>query len=49
MGDLHVVDHAAADEGYFAADARSDIDNLLDAVNGRGEAGQNYPARGRAA
>ena len=31
--DFDVVDHAAADEGDFAADAPGDVDDLLDAVN----------------
>src|SRR5262249_34690226 len=30
MRDLHVVDHAAADEGDFAAHAAGDVDDLLD-------------------
>ena len=47
--DFDVVDHAAADEGDFAADARGDVDDLLDAVDGGGEAGQDDTARGRAA
>ena len=47
--DFDVVDHAAADEGNFAADASGDVDHLLDAVNGRGEAGKDDPARRGAA
>ncbi len=31
--DLHVVDHAAAHERNLAANARRDVDDLLDAVN----------------
>src|SRR5277367_1289833 len=32
--DFYVVDHAAADERDFAADAPGDVDHLLNAVNG---------------
>src|SRR6267143_745689 len=46
---LHVVDHAAPDERDFPVHARSDVDDLLNAMNGRSEAGQNYaPRRGAA-
>src|ERR1700752_4429312 len=49
VGDLDVVDHAAADEGDFAADARGDVDHLLYAVDRRSEAGKDDAARGGAA
>jgi len=29
VGDFDVVDHAAADEGDFAANARGDVDGLV--------------------
>src|SRR5260370_26783441 len=48
VGDLDVVDHAAADEGDFAADTGSDVDDLLDAVDRRGKAGKDDAARGGA-
>ena len=49
MRDFDVVDHAAADERDFAADARGDVDHLLNAVNGRGKARQYHaPRRGAA-
>jgi hypothetical protein len=47
--DFDVVDHAAADEGDFAIDAGSDVDDLLDAVDAAGEAGEDDAARGRSA
>src|SRR5204862_2847078 len=37
VGDFDVVHHAAADEGDFAANARGDIDYLLDAMDRRSE------------
>ena len=37
VSDFDVVDHAAADEGDFAANARGDVDNLLDAMDRRSE------------
>ena len=46
---LHVVDHAATDERHFAVHARGNVDNLLNAMNGRCEARQNHPPRRRAA
>ena len=49
MRDFDVVDHAAADEGDFAIDARGDVDDLLDAVDAAGEAGEDDAARGGAA
>jgi hypothetical protein len=33
VGNFDVVDHAAADEGDFAADAGGDVDDLLDTVD----------------
>src|SRR5229473_2082835 len=49
VGNLDVVDHAAPDEGDFAVYARGNVDDLLNAVNGRSEAGQNHaPRRGAA-
>src|ERR1700722_11365502 len=47
--DLDVVDHAAADEGYFAAYAGGDVDDLLDAVDGGSETRQDNTPRGGAA
>ncbi len=44
--DFDVVHHAAADEGDFAVDARGDVDDLLNAVDAAGEAGENDAARG---
>jgi hypothetical protein len=35
VGDFNIVDHTAAYEGDFAADARGDIDHLLDPMDGR--------------
>src|SRR6266478_8263992 len=49
VGDFDVVDHAAADESDFAADAGSDVDDLLNTVDGGREARQNDAARGGAA
>src|SRR4029077_17511465 len=48
VGDLDVVHHAAADEADFAADAAGDVDDLLDAVDGAGEAGDDDFLRGGA-
>src|SRR5580692_3598091 len=47
--DLDVVDHAAANEGDFAADASGDVDDLLDAVNRGSKTGKNDTARSGAA
>src|SRR5580698_11525243 len=47
--DLDVVDHAAANEGDFASNASSDVDDLLDAVNRGSETGKNDAARSGAA
>ena len=47
--DLHVVDHAAPDERHFAAHARPNVDDLLNAMNRRSEARQNHAPRCRAA
>jgi hypothetical protein len=45
--DFDVVHHAAAHETDFASDHAGDIDYLLHAVNGTGEAGdQNFGGRG---
>ena len=49
MRDFDVVHHAAADEGDFAVHAPGDVDDLLNALNRRGEAGENHAARRRAA
>src|ERR1700676_1486310 len=49
MRDFDVVDHAAADESDFAADTAGDIDNLLDAMNGRSKARKDDAAGGAAA
>src|SRR5207245_11326392 len=49
VGNLDVVDHAAADEGDFAVDARGNVDDLLNAMNGGSEAGKNHAPRRRAA
>src|SRR6266850_4544895 len=46
---LDVIDHAAADEGNFAIYARSNVNDLLDSVNGGSEARENYAPRRRAA
>src|SRR5229473_164970 len=48
VGDFDVVDHAAADEGDFAANARGDVDHLLDAMDRGGEARKDDAARGGA-
>ena len=45
MRDFDVVHHAAADKGHLAVDAHGDVDHLLNAVNRRGKAGQDHPAR----
>src|SRR5277367_3040566 len=45
MRDLDVIDHAAADEGDFAAYASSDVDDLLDAVDRRCKTGKDDAAR----
>src|SRR5208282_5371828 len=46
VSDFDVVDHTAADESDFAADPSSDVDDLLDAVDGGGETGKdNAPGR----
>ena len=45
VGDFDVVDHAAADEGDFAANAIGDVDDLLNAVDGGGEAREDHAAR----
>ena len=47
--DLHVVDHAAPDERHFAAHARPNVDDLLNAMDGRREARQDHTPRCRAA
>ena len=47
--DLHVVDHAAPDERHFAAHARPNVDDLLNAMNRRSEARQDHAPRRRAA
>src|SRR5580693_8125734 len=47
--DFDVVDHAATDESYLAADARGDVDDLLNAVDGGCEARQHYATGGGAA
>src|SRR5580692_4059516 len=45
--DFDIVHHAAAHETDFASDHAGDIDYLLDAVNGTGEAGdENFGRRG---
>ena len=41
MGDLGGGKHAAADEGDFAVVAGGDVDDLLDAVDGAGEGGED--------
>src|SRR6267142_1514732 len=46
---LDVIDHAAADEGNFAIYARSNVNDLLNSVNGGSEARENYAPRRRAA
>ncbi len=43
--DFDVVDHAAADESDFAADASSDVDHLLNAMDGGSETGKDDAAR----
>src|SRR6266566_8248414 len=49
MRDFDVVHHAAADKGHLSADALRDFDDLLDAVEGRCEAGEHDLGRRRAA
>ncbi len=48
VGDFDVIDHAAADEGDFAAGRGGDVHDLLDARDRRGEAGDDHFARRRA-
>src|SRR5580692_5701753 len=43
--DFDVVDHAAADKGYFATHTSGDVDDLLDAVNRGCETGKDHAAR----
>src|SRR5579859_432920 len=43
--DFDVVHHTAANEGDFTIDASGDVNDLLNAVNRRGEAGKNHAAR----
>src|SRR6266404_5556969 len=46
---LDVIDHAAADKGNFAVHPRSDVNDLLNSVNGGSETRKNYaPRRGAA-
>src|SRR5712692_226550 len=47
--DLHVVDHAPANEGHLTPHALGDVDHLLNAVNRRRKARQNHAPRRRAA
>ena len=48
VGQFHVIDHAAADEGNFPPRSGRDVNDLLDARNRRREAGHDHLARGRA-
>src|SRR5690242_12940765 len=48
MSDFDVVHHAAAHERDLAADFETDVDHLLNAMNGRSEARQDDAARRRA-
>ena len=45
VGDFDVVHHAAANEADLTPRRRRNIQNLLDARDGRGEAGDDYLAR----
>src|SRR6266446_4213475 len=46
---LDVIDHAAADKGNLAVHPRSDVNDLLNSVNGGSETRKNYaPRRGTA-
>src|SRR6266850_5599970 len=47
--DFHVINHATADERNFAVHARSNVNDLLNSVNGGSEARQDHAARRRAA
>src|SRR5215470_16340094 len=47
--DLDVVDHAAPDESYFAIDAPSDVNHLLNTVNRRSKTREDHATWRRAA
>src|SRR5882672_10966439 len=49
VGNLDVIDHAAADKRNFAVYARSNVNDLLNSMNGGSEARENYAPRRRAA
>ena len=49
VSDFDIVDHAAADEGDFAANARGNVDDLLDAMDRRSETRKDHAAGSGAA